>query len=355
MATGDAQMNIYLNTIEEGIYGKDIKDAIHDGMEKSYNDATTWGNNSINTANRAISTSNNALNVANGMSNQISAVQYALTEVDSKYDETNNRVDNIIAHNNDTEGNTELIDIRATYNAYTAGSAGSAVRLQARQLNGRIDNLIQSIPTNPVVTNQGVSITKTVLWTNPSPSNVFLGQTINFTSSLTGNEVEIVIKWKRMNFDDGNSYMTTTASATAITNGTYDMYNGTIAWIPDGYMESSSRIIRYTRGFQLYSTHMVIFDAYQSQVRNMTISGNDLTIDTAPTVYTMMNNWIVPLEIYAVSHTLSGTINVPKDAELIDARTAVDGTIYNTVGEAIRGQIAQYSAAGVITALDTSY
>lgn len=43
---------------------------------------------------------------------------------------TKNQVANIIAHNNDTEGNTELIDVRVGYDGTIYGSAGEAVREQ---------------------------------------------------------------------------------------------------------------------------------------------------------------------------------------------------------------------------------
>lgn len=46
------------------------------------------------------------------------------------YAATNARVDNIIAHNNDTEGNSELVDIRTGVDGTVYASAGNAVRSQ---------------------------------------------------------------------------------------------------------------------------------------------------------------------------------------------------------------------------------
>ena len=54
----------------------------------------------------------------------------------------NARVDNIIAHNNDTEGNSELIDIRTSTNAVVYDSAGSAVRGQLVGLKNQIDTVL---------------------------------------------------------------------------------------------------------------------------------------------------------------------------------------------------------------------
>ena len=50
--------------------------------------------------------------------------------IDSNIDNVGARIDNIIAHNNDTEGNSELIDIRTGADGTTYSTAGKAVRSQ---------------------------------------------------------------------------------------------------------------------------------------------------------------------------------------------------------------------------------
>jgi glycerophosphoryl diester phosphodiesterase len=52
--------------------------------------------------------------------------------------EINARVDNILAHNNDTNGNSELVDIRTGVNGENYNSAGAAVRTQFKHLNDRV-------------------------------------------------------------------------------------------------------------------------------------------------------------------------------------------------------------------------
>lgn len=49
------------------------------------------------------------------------------------------RVDNIIAHNNDTDGNTELLDMRVDIDGEIHASAGDAVRGQIERVNADID------------------------------------------------------------------------------------------------------------------------------------------------------------------------------------------------------------------------
>lgn len=54
------------------------------------------------------------------------------------------RIDNIIAHNNDTEGNTELIDIRTSAKGRIYASAGEAVRGQVNALSDDIALLLRN-------------------------------------------------------------------------------------------------------------------------------------------------------------------------------------------------------------------
>lgn len=65
-----------------------------------------------------------------------------LTEtVESNKTATDSQIANIIAHNNDTEGNTELIDVRTGSDGTVYESAGMAVRAQTKQIAEEIDRV----------------------------------------------------------------------------------------------------------------------------------------------------------------------------------------------------------------------
>jgi hypothetical protein len=55
------------------------------------------------------------------------------------------RLDNIIAHNNNTEGNTELLDIRAGVDGKVYNSAGEAVRSQIKALENVTYEIFEKI------------------------------------------------------------------------------------------------------------------------------------------------------------------------------------------------------------------
>lgn len=61
------------------------------------------------------------------------------TSEEAAYARTNSRIDDIIAHNNDTEGNSELIDIRTGTDGTVYLSAGTAVRSQLKDISDIID------------------------------------------------------------------------------------------------------------------------------------------------------------------------------------------------------------------------
>jgi len=60
----------------------------------------------------------------------------------------NERISNIIAHNNETDGNTELLDIRVDTDGTTHASAGDAIRSQVNQLSSEIEEIRAELETD---------------------------------------------------------------------------------------------------------------------------------------------------------------------------------------------------------------
>lgn len=70
--------------------------------------------------------------------------QVAKTEADilAKENALKAQISNIITHNNDTDGNTELVDIRTGADGKVYGSAGEAVRRQINGINEELDYVV---------------------------------------------------------------------------------------------------------------------------------------------------------------------------------------------------------------------
>lgn len=93
--------------------------------------------------NVAEGTSKQLENAVNNVNESIGEVLDSIdTKIASLSTNVNSRVDNIIAYNNDTEGNTELIDIRTGNDGRVYSSAGSAVRGQLSQVNNRLNKIV---------------------------------------------------------------------------------------------------------------------------------------------------------------------------------------------------------------------
>ena len=343
MATPDTQMNIYLTAIANAIKGKDVRSAIHDGLEKAYNDAYSWYNLSVGNSQEALSKATSALDTITQIADDLDDIEQQATEIEQSFDAINARVDNIIAHNNDTEGNTELIDIRSGYDGYTAGSAGSSVRRQVNAVNTRITQYLEVNPRSQVPLNAYSSITYEALWTNANPTSNFSAGSISYT--LPSNTMYLVLAYKPVKSENKICYqylpiLPDTEAMVRIDNATLGTYG------PGVNTRTFTVPSRLTvRGSITVSNNVTTlqanpFDLYQGDLDISDLAGytdND-------------NSMIIPYKLYAVKYSISTTMQVSKDSELIDARIGVDGTVYESLGDAIRQQIAQCLADG---SLDT--
>ena len=96
------------------------------------------------------------VNTVDGVSRQLESavndINESIEEVSDSIDtriasltaNVNSRVDNIIAHNNDTEGNTELLDIRTGADGNIYATAGNAVRVPYNKLKNAFDSVTMS-------------------------------------------------------------------------------------------------------------------------------------------------------------------------------------------------------------------
>lgn len=96
-----ADITELLKNILSKVYGKDVRQSIHDAIQQCYLD---------------------------GKVGAIDMVARA-------------RIDNLVAQNNDTSGNSELKDIRVGVDGKTYASAGEAVRAQIEKANGLLEEL----------------------------------------------------------------------------------------------------------------------------------------------------------------------------------------------------------------------
>lgn len=351
MATRSAQMDIYLNTISNAVKGRDMRAALHDAIELAYNDAWDWYNLTLGNATQALTKASQALSIAEGYQSDIAEVEALATQLSEEYDTIAGRIDNIIAHNQDTEGNTELIDIRTTYQGYTAGSAGEAVRQQVRALSGRMDSWVITAPSTTVNADIVAKPEYENKWALTPGTTTFASQTITLSDFDFSDASEVLITYADgletknariliPNNEDTNPWEFYTVLLSDY-NATYGLAN-------------ASRTVKcYIDGTSL---KFDISDCKTIVPGNpFTLSSSDLTVDDPSATVSTDNTKLIPEAISVIKYALKGQVQVAKDTEIIDARTGVDGTVYNTLGEAIRSQIAQYSAVGVMAALDASY
>ena len=345
MATPDGQMNQYLTIISTAVKGKDMRSALHDSIEKTYNDSYGWADQAVSTANQANANATTALNTVNQAVSDIPVIRDLAEELQDEYDETAARIDNLIAHNNDTEGNSELIDIRTTFQGSIANSAGGAVRFQARQLNNRMDQIVRTFPTSQVSITSPVTTSRVLLWENPNPTSGLPGFNYTFSADVMANAVNLIIRYK--NYKTANAY----------TEVSVPLYDGVSSecTLQNHEVDANDRLIVLKRNIAVSKGEITVGTAsfiYDSQ---FSLSGNDLTITDPHTTQVTDNDFFVLTHIYAEYHNMSATVSVAKDSEIVDARIGADGVTYNTLGEAIRTQVAQYVDSALIEAINASY
>ena len=141
-----------MSNIEENLtkilnsrFGKDVRQAIHDGIHDCYEDGKA-GAVDLTARERieeAITTEKSERQAADAAekSERQAADAAEKSERMQEIAVERARIDNLVSNNNPTEGNSELIDIRIGYDGTKYGSAGEAVRGQVGSLSEDIDDI----------------------------------------------------------------------------------------------------------------------------------------------------------------------------------------------------------------------
>lgn len=102
---------------------------------------------------------------------KITANTNAIQTNASNINTVSNQIASIVSHNQDTESNTELIDIRTEFDGTVATSAGNAVRAQATLLNNKINATNSNVAENVIKNYYGLDGYKNQSFQNGAGGN----------------------------------------------------------------------------------------------------------------------------------------------------------------------------------------
>lgn len=124
-----------LNKIKTAVYGKEVRQAIHDSIKKAYDDASKNGN-----ANMEVSLARGEYDT---LGERITANESSLAEkaTNTALGTERARINNIVANVGNTSGNTEIVDLRVGEDGVTYSSAGDALRKQVGLIKGELDKV----------------------------------------------------------------------------------------------------------------------------------------------------------------------------------------------------------------------
>lgn len=180
----------------------------------------------------------------------------------------NNRINNIIAHNNDTEGNSELIDIRSDVDGITHNNAGTAVRNQISNANLDISLNSLSLDLQNVSVTSGYAVNGTSGTINAVSSmsatdyidiSVYRGRIINIFSCLSN--------FAGFAFYDGTKRFIAGASGTSSGN------NGLVYY--KSFIPIDANYVRFT----LLNSHSASPEDYRITISNAAPVPTDGWID----------------------------------------------------------------------------
>lgn len=268
-----ADIQTLLKNILSAVYGKDVRQSIHDAIKQCYYDGKAGGNDEV-------------------------AREYAAA--------AEARMDTFTGlKSGSTTGDAELTDIRVGLDGKKYGSAGTAVREQIR--NTRVIEVSSSEPTRE----------NTVLWIDPTRR-----ETINLIGTKNGEQVNVPLDYtvaKIKNeagvFESLPALRGESAYDIAVRNGfigTEEEYVEEL--FSDGWLNAYQKL----EAEKVSSTE---FEAYKTEVDNDFSAVEVARQNALKQAQTWDNNVIAQMKEYAVS----------KAGELVSADTGMDGTALTDV------------------------
>lgn len=337
--TSDTKMNQLLNIISTKVHGKDIRGAIHDGLEYIFNKSFEWNDATTKNVKVAKEDATKALAAANLAKSQLDPMADEIEELRDDLNTTDARVSTIIANGIPTEGNTELIDIRTAGDGMVSTTAGDAVRRQFKVLNARVNTLENPERRTGVVQYRPDAMFShdTYIYTNNSPTSDLSEKTVEI-GTINGQ----IDHW----FCGFNIYYKIHKSDTDIhvahllpnpTNRSGSLIISQEVLI-DGTYQRVERAIEHDNSSngRIYIRNAYVFN----NNLNWSLNGSDLAISNQPATKSINNSYIIITSIASVKQTFEGqSITVSKDSELMDLRVDNDGTTWPTAGDCVRHMV----------------
>lgn len=151
----------YLKVIKEGVFGRDVRQAIHDGIQQAYDDATANGNANMEVSQargpyESLAKRLSELDVKD--STNFTELMKEISKLVDNLKNAHNRIDNLTATAGDGSKPSELTDIRTGIDGKIYQSAGEAIRSQLNDIKEksfvmfglkRKDFMPRSVNVNP--------------------------------------------------------------------------------------------------------------------------------------------------------------------------------------------------------------
>lgn len=112
----------HLKVIKEGIFGRDVRQAIHDGIQQAYDDATANGNSNMEVA--------KARGTDATLGDRLQTIDSKISQATTGITRTEARIDGLIANVGNGTVPSELTDMRVASSGTLHKTAGASVREQ---------------------------------------------------------------------------------------------------------------------------------------------------------------------------------------------------------------------------------